>query len=277
MNIYLDIDGVLLANDKMVANGAKEFLEFVTENHNCYWLTTHCRDGNPDWAVEYVNKIAGIDTEILKKIKPCRPWATFKTEAINFDTPFLWLDDDLFEGERRALKEHNALDNMEYIDLAHDPDQLIKITKELQNVKIMHMSHALSYLMGAEEIKDSELKSLGIEIKNTTKDGDRMLVIPAEKLSSYIELVKSKLTNGFWNEIIGEKEITFIFKFKNGHTKEYKLSPENEQEIDALCAKFNNEPPDKTANVYKYISDNNFYHDFMMKHYADLINRKLEK
>jgi len=30
MNIYLDIDGVLLANDKVAANGAKEFLKFVT-------------------------------------------------------------------------------------------------------------------------------------------------------------------------------------------------------------------------------------------------------
>lgn len=32
---------------------------------------------------------------------------------------------------------------------------------------------------------------------------------------------------------------------------------------------------EKTANVYKYISDNKFYHDFMMEHYADLINRRL--
>lgn len=129
--------------------------------------------------------------------------------------------------------------------------------------------------MGAEKIEDKELEDLNIKIENKDSDGDRSIKIPEEKLSQYIELVKNKLTEGFWNEIIGEKEILFIFKFKNGNIKEYKLSPENEQEIDKLCAEFNNEPPEKTANVYKYISDNKFYHDFMVEHYSDMINRKL--
>jgi|GEM_PF-869626 len=137
------------------------------------------------------------------------------------------------------------------------------------------MARYLSYLMGAEQIQDNELEALGVEIKETKADGHRTLIIPEGKLPQYIELIKEKLTNGFWNEIIGEKEIIFIFKFKDGRIKEYKLSPQNEQEIDNLCAEFNNEPPDKTANVYKYISDNKFYHDFMMTHYADMINRKL--
>ena len=137
------------------------------------------------------------------------------------------------------------------------------------------MIHRLSYLMGAEDIQDKELEDLGVEIKDRKPDGDRMLIIPDEKLSQYTELIKAKLTNGFWNEIVGEKEIIFIFKFQDGHIEEYKLFPENEGEIDKLCAEFNNEPPEKTANVYKYISDNKFYHDFMMEHYADMINRQL--
>ena len=137
------------------------------------------------------------------------------------------------------------------------------------------MSYYLSYLMGAEKIEDKELEDLDIKIENKDSDGDRSIKIPEEKLSQYIELVKNKLTEGFWNEIIGEKEIIFLFKFKDGNIKEYELSPENEQEIDKLCAEFNNEPPEKTANVYKYISENKFYHDFMMKHYADMINRQL--
>ncbi|MBI2676482.1 MAG: hypothetical protein HYX21_00805 [Candidatus Yanofskybacteria bacterium] len=137
------------------------------------------------------------------------------------------------------------------------------------------MVHSLSYLMEAEKIQDGDLEGLGIEIKDRTADGDRMLVIPDDRLPQYIELVKDKLTNGFWNEIVGEKDIIFIFKFQDGHIEEYKLSPENEREIDKLCAEFNNEPPDKTTNVYKYISDNKFYHDFMMEHYKDMIERKL--
>ncbi len=132
----------------------------------------------------------------------------------------------------------------------------------------------LSYLMGAGNIQDSDLAELEIEIKERKPDGNRMLIIRENELSSYIKLIKEKLTNGFWNEIVGEKEILFIFKFKDGHVKEYSLSSENESQIDKLCAEFNNEPPDKTANVYKYISDNKFYHDFMMEHYQDLINRQ---
>ncbi len=141
---------------------------------------------------------------------------------------------------------------------------------ELPNLK---NSQYLSYLMGAEKIQDEELEKLSIKIEDKTSDGDRMLKITEEKLSQYIELVKNKLTDGFWNEVVGSKEIIFIFKFKDGIVKEYKLSPENEQDIDKLCAEFNNETPDKTANVYRYISDNKFYHDFMMEHYRNLINR----
>lgn len=129
--------------------------------------------------------------------------------------------------------------------------------------------------MGADNIEDKELTDLDINIEEKKEDGDRTLKIPEDKLNRYIELMKVKLNNGFWNEIVGEKKIIFIFKLKDGSIREYRLSLENEQEIDKLCAELNNELPEKTANVYKYISDNKFYHDFMMEHYADLINRQI--
>lgn len=131
----------------------------------------------------------------------------------------------------------------------------------------------LSYLMGAENITDSDITALGIEIVETKEDGDKTLKIPADKLSQYIELIKAKLDNGFWNEIVGDKEIIFIFKFKDSSIKEYNLSAENEAEISKLCSEFAKAPEDKTANVYKYISANNFYHDFMMEHYKGKIER----
>lgn len=127
--------------------------------------------------------------------------------------------------------------------------------------------------MGAGEIQDQELENLNIEIVGKTESGSRMLKIPQESVPQYVELIKAKLTPGFWNEIIGSEEIIFIFKFKDGTVNEHKLSPETEAEIDRLCAEFNNEPPDKTANVYKYLSENEFYHDFILEHYSPLINR----
>lgn len=131
----------------------------------------------------------------------------------------------------------------------------------------------LSYLMGAKTVQDSELEHRGIRIKGKSESGSLMLEIPSASLGSYIELVKKKLEEGFWNEIVGEKEILFIFKFKGAEIQEFKLSPENEAEVGKLCMEFNHEPPGKTDIVYKYLSENSFYHDFMMKHYGDLINR----
>ena len=45
MNVYLDIDGVLLANDNSLANYAQEFLSYVLTQFSdtTYWLTTHCQ------------------------------------------------------------------------------------------------------------------------------------------------------------------------------------------------------------------------------------------
>lgn len=127
--------------------------------------------------------------------------------------------------------------------------------------------------MGGSDIQDGGLTSLGVEIVEKDSDGDRKLKIPAENLPQYINLIKTKLTPGFWNEIIGADKITFVFKSKDGTSKEYELSPENEKEISQLCSQFNGDSLEKTANVYKYVSGNDFYHDFMLEHYSDMINR----
>ena len=131
----------------------------------------------------------------------------------------------------------------------------------------------LSYLMGAEKVDDQDLLNLGIDIVEKTDSESRKLKIPSEKIEEYKNLIREKMTAGFWNEFLDENNIHFIFKLKNGEVKEYGLSPENEQEIDKICTELNNEPPEKTANVYKYISDNDFYHDFMMEHFKEMIER----
>jgi len=131
----------------------------------------------------------------------------------------------------------------------------------------------LSYLMGADKISDQDLTNLGVKIVGKTDSGSRKLEISSSALEEYKNLIGEKMTPGFWNELLDENEIYFIFKHENGNIEEYALSPENEQKIDELCAKLNDEPPGKTANVYKYISDNDFYHDFMVKHYKKMIER----
>lgn len=123
--IYLDIDGVLLANDLTPANYSKEFLVTILERypHTTYWLTTHC-DGDASVPIQHIGHLFDDETvELMKKIKPTS-WQTAKTRAINFDRPFLWFDDDLFYEEKETLKKHGVLDNWIEVDLAKNPDQL---------------------------------------------------------------------------------------------------------------------------------------------------------
>ena len=123
-NIYLDIDGVLLANEKFLAPGAEDFIEYVITRYTTYWLTTHCMDNDPSLAIENVGKLCRPEiAELLKRIKPLS-WNTAKTEAIDFSKPFLWFDDDLYDDEREELTRHNLLSSWVEVNLNKNPDQL---------------------------------------------------------------------------------------------------------------------------------------------------------
>lgn len=126
-NIYLDIDGVLLANDLTPANHAKEFLQKVLSEHpyTTYWLTTHCQ-GDASVPIQHIGHLFDAETvELMKQIKPTR-WDMAKTTGIDFSKPFLWFDDDLFSDEKLTLQQHNALDNWIEVDLAKNPNQLAR-------------------------------------------------------------------------------------------------------------------------------------------------------
>ena len=132
--IYLDIDGVLLANELSLSEGAADFIKYAADNFNVYWLTTHCMNGDPAHAIEYVQRAADESLRpYLERFKPTT-WGLAKTEAIDFSQPFLWFDDDCYSGERIALKEHNAFDSWIEVDLAKYPDQLTHEMKLLQSL-----------------------------------------------------------------------------------------------------------------------------------------------
>lgn len=124
-NIYLDIDGVLLANDLNPANYANEFLRHVLEvfPESTYWLTTHC-NGDASVPIKHIGHLFEDDvTLLMEKIQPTS-WETAKTRAIDFSTPFLWFDDDLFFEEKEELNKHGLLDNWIEMNLAKNPNQL---------------------------------------------------------------------------------------------------------------------------------------------------------
>lgn len=125
MNIYLDIDGVILANEKQPANHVKEFLKYVTDTYPTYWLTTHCK-GDSGYTISHLSRVLDGETiEIAKKVNSTN-WETSKTEAIDFTEPFLWFDDMLFDLERNDLIEKNALRSWVEVDFSKDIDSLEK-------------------------------------------------------------------------------------------------------------------------------------------------------
>jgi len=136
MNIYLDIDGVLLANENALAPHAEEFLNTVLDKYpsSTYWLTTHCWRGE-NRAVEILSP--HISPELIERIMQIKPteWDEAKTDAIDFSQPFLWFDDDLYPEERTALEVHGAIAGWVGIDLANDPNQLQKQIEELATLK----------------------------------------------------------------------------------------------------------------------------------------------
>lgn len=130
INIYLDIDGVILANELNPARHASEFIEYVITNYpeSTYWLTTHCQ-GDANTPIQHIGHLFDSkNNELMKKIKPTS-WDLSKTNAIDFTKPFLWFDDDLYPEESQALRLHGVEDNFIHIDLARDPQQLGKLIK----------------------------------------------------------------------------------------------------------------------------------------------------
>lgn len=127
MNVYLDIDGVLLANDLNPANHVSEFLKVVLERYpnSTFWLTTHCQ-GDPNTPIKHIGHLFDDKTvALMRKIKPTR-WDLAKTRAIDFSQPFLWFDDDIFHEEKKTLLKHDALGSWIEVDLRKDPNQLQK-------------------------------------------------------------------------------------------------------------------------------------------------------
>jgi len=128
-----------------------------------------------------------------------------------------------------------------------------------------------SYLMGADQISDSELGEIGVEITSKPDSDSRTLKISEQSLERYEELISDKLDPGFWNDIVSEKRILFIFKFTDGSVKRFELSKKNQSEIAQLCHDFNGDPLEKTSDILAYLAGNDFYADTIarFKHFVD--------
>lgn len=130
MNIYLDIDGVLLINEANAALHSDDFLQHILNKYpsSTYWLTTHNWKGENRAKEVLAPHLKPETVALLDNIKPSE-WRELKTEAIDFDQDFLWFDDDLWPEELKVLEANNATGNFVMVDLSKDPEILKSLIK----------------------------------------------------------------------------------------------------------------------------------------------------
>jgi hypothetical protein len=135
--LYLDVDGVLLTNIKdtptiILANYIDEFLTFILDRFDCYWLTTHCKNIDNTNVLNYLKTYC--DESIFKKISKIKAveWKTLKTEAIDISSKFFWIDDAPLYMEVELLKKHNLEKSFININTKKNSDDLLRAIKILE-------------------------------------------------------------------------------------------------------------------------------------------------
>lgn len=109
MNIYLDIDGVILGTASSQED-IEAWLNYMLDNFlSIYWLTTHCRGGENQTKFWLSGKLPAELVERMSKHIQVTDWGVLKTDAIDFIKPFIWFDDNLMLSERQVLEQHSCL------------------------------------------------------------------------------------------------------------------------------------------------------------------------
>lgn len=69
--------------------------------------------------------------QIIKKLQSVKPvkWNTLKTEAIDFDSSFFWIDDNVFEAEKNILKQRGCMNKLLLVDLNRE-NELLRICSD---------------------------------------------------------------------------------------------------------------------------------------------------
>ena len=135
MNIYLDIDGVILGT-KSPQEDVIELIKYILKHYQntTYWLTSHCK-GSTNRCAEWLKQNDFPETlanQMDHIIQPTN-WEFTKTEAIDMDQDFIWFDDLLLETERKTLEAYHVLDGFYHMN-PKDPESAKKALEFLKSI-----------------------------------------------------------------------------------------------------------------------------------------------
>ena len=134
MKLYIDIDGVLLNYETDTrADHSVELIDYITKEFDCYWLTTHCK-GDVQPAIDYLSNYFPEEAiQKLRKVKATH-WEDMKTEGIDFNSSFIWLDDYPFQAELSVLRNFGAEKSIYRVNL-NNQDELLDVITFLKGIK----------------------------------------------------------------------------------------------------------------------------------------------
>tara|TARA_B100000508_G_C11432062_1_gene263963 strand:+ start:674 stop:1087 length:414 start_codon:yes stop_codon:yes gene_type:complete len=137
MKIYLDVDGTLIHEELTEKNGqaAAGLADFIValRPYDVYWLTTRCTNGdatNPRQALKMV-----LPEEFHGDVDRIKPtvWQELKTNALDFDSDFIWFDNEIYDSEYKVLEKCNENQMVIEVDLRNNPKQLLEIISDVLN------------------------------------------------------------------------------------------------------------------------------------------------
>ena len=136
VNLYLDLDGVILRQADSVAGielapHAFEFLKWATECHRAHWLSTRDSHGQHSGILRSFRLAMGcatlpVDVEALLTSVGATSWSVSKVSAIDLASDFVWIDDEPLAVEVEVLRGRNLLGRLIVVDTNKDDDGLLR-------------------------------------------------------------------------------------------------------------------------------------------------------
>ena len=145
INLYLDIDGTLIQDAcinpttglKTIASGALELLQFSVNHFNCFWLSYYARGKKPNNISRVFRDALDVQvlpnewTEVFGMIKNAK-WTTNKTQGIDLNIPFFWIDDNVSDADQDFLKNNGVFATVINVNLDRNPNDLHRVLQILK-------------------------------------------------------------------------------------------------------------------------------------------------